>query len=224
MSAPKDYIRDFMSEPVIDAKGAALVIIDMQYATGSRQGALGRTLKAQGSSVGDYRFARIEQSVLPRTLDLRKHFHQIGQPVIHVTLGAALPDASDAPRHMRKLLSSCNNYVGSPDHEILAELKPVPGEHVVRKTTVGAFASTSIDSLLRSLHVDQIYMAGVSTNMCVESTAREAADRGYQVSLVEDACGTTFEELHQVTLRNFQRLFGRVCSTAQALDELKVSA
>jgi nicotinamidase-related amidase len=181
-------------------------------------------LKAQGSSVGDYRFARIEQSVLPRTLDLRAHFHRIGQPVVHVTLGAALPDASDAPRHMRKLLASCNNYVGSPDHEILAELKPVAGEHVVRKTTVGAFASTSIDSLLRSLNVDQIYMAGVSTNMCVESTAREAADRGYQVTLVEDACGTTFEELHQVTMRNFQRLFGRVTSTAEAVAELKVTA
>ena len=224
MNAPKDYIRDFMSDPMINAQGAALVIIDMQYATGSRQGALGRTLKAQGSSVGDYRFARIEQSVLPRTLELRAHFHRLGQPVIHVTLGAALPDASDAPRHMQKLLASCNNYVGSPDHAILDELKPVEGEHVVRKTTVGAFASTSIDSLLRSLKIDQIYMAGVSTNMCVESTAREAADRGYQVTLVEDACGTTFEELHLVTMRNFQRLFGRVTSAAQAVAELKVSA
>jgi len=222
MSTPKDYISDFMSEPVIDAKGAALVIIDMQNATGSRQGALGRTLKAQGSNVGDYRFARIEQSVLPRTLELRAHFHRISCPVIHVTLGAALPDASDAPRHMRKLLASCNNHVGSPEHEILDELKPITGEHVVRKTTVGAFASTAIDSLLRSLNVNQIYMVGVSTNMCVESTAREAADRGYQVTLVEDACGTTFEELHQVTMRNFQRLFGRVTSTAQAVSELKV--
>jgi nicotinamidase-related amidase len=224
MSANQDYIRDYMSEPVIDAQSAALVIIDMQYATGSRQGALGRTLKAQGSSVGDYRFARIEGTVLPSILRLRAHFQQLGQPVLHVTLGAALPDASDAPRHMRKLLAICNNYVGSTDHEILAELKPVAGEHVVRKTTVGAFASTSIDSLLRSLNVDQIYMAGVSTNMCVESTAREAADRGYQVTLVEDACGTTFEELHQVTLRNFQRLFGRVTSTAEAVAELKVNA
>ena len=221
MSAPKDYIRDFMSEPVIDAKGAALFIIDIQYATGARQGALGRTLKAQGSTLGDYRFARIEQSVLPRTLDLRAHFHRIGQPVVHVTLGAALSDASDAPRHMRKLLVSCSNHVGSRDHEILDELKPVAGEHVLRKTTVGAFASTAIDSLLRSLGVDQLYMVGVSTNMCVETTAREAADRGYQVTLVEDACGTTFEDLHQVTMRNFQRLFGRVASTAEAIAELQ---
>jgi nicotinamidase-related amidase len=114
--------------------------------------------------------------------------------------------------------------VGSRDHEILDELKPVPGEHVLRKTTVGAFASTAIDSLMRSLGVDQLYMVGVSTNMCVETTAREAADRGYQVTLVEDACATTFEDLHHVTLRNFQRLFGRVAATDQVLAELQVGA
>ena len=221
MNASQDYIRDYMSEPVIDAAGAALIIIDMQYATGSRQGALGRTLKAQGSSVGDYRFARIEGTVLPRIVQLRAHFHRLQRPVLHVTLGSALPDASDAPRHMRKLLASCSNHVGSREHEILDELKPVVGEHVLRKTTVGAFASTPIDSLLRSLRVDQLYMVGVSTNMCVETTAREAADRGYQVTLVEDACGTTFEDLHQVTMRNFQRLFGRVASTAEAIAELR---
>lgn len=224
MNATQDYIRDYMSEPVIEPTGAALLIIDMQYATGSRQGALGRTLKAQGSNVADYRFARIESTVLPSIVRLRTHFHRLGQPVVHVTLGAAHSDASDAPRHMRKLLASCNNHVGSRDHEILDELKPVPGEHVLRKTTVGAFASTAIDSLLRSLGVDQLYMVGVSTNMCVETTAREAADRGYQVTLVEDACATTFEDLHQVTLRNFQRLFGRVAATDQVLTELQVSA
>jgi nicotinamidase-related amidase len=220
----KDYIRDFMTEPVIDTAQAALVIIDMQYATGSRQGALGRRMKAEGSTITDYRFDRIEQLLLPNILQLRSHFRALGRPVVHVTLGAALPDASDAPPHMRKLLSSCNNYVGSREHEILDELKPLPGEHVVRKTSVGAFASTAIDSLLRALGAQQLYMVGVSTNMCVETTAREAADRGFQVTLVEDACGTTFAELHEVTMRNFQRLFGRVTSTAQTLGELKAPA
>ena len=95
---------------------------------------------------------------------------------------------------------------------------------MLRKTTVGAFASTPIDSLLRSLRVDQLYMVGVSTNMCVETTAREAADRGYQVTLVEDGCATTFEDLHQVTLRNFQRLFGRVESTRGVVSELRGAA
>src|SRR5690606_30988536 len=96
----------------------------------------------------------------------------------------------------------------------------LPGEHVVRKTTNGAFASSNIDSLLRALECDQLYLVGVSTNMCVESTGREASDRGYAVTLVEDACGTTYEELHQTTMRNFQRLFGRVRSTDEVLEEL----
>ena len=125
--------------------------------------------------------------------------------------------------HIRQLLVEFKNYVGSREHDILDELKPLPGEHVLRKTTIGAFASTNIDSLLRALGCEQLYLTGVSTNMCVETTAREAADRGYGVTLVEDACGTTHEDLHHNTMRNFQRLFGRVRSTAESLAELGAS-
>lgn len=221
MNAPADYIRAYMTERPIDLSRAALVMIDMQYATGSRQGALARKLQAEGSRVGDYRFARIEQQVLPNTLRLRTHFSQLGRPVLHVTIGAAHADALDAPLHMRRLFTEFRNFVGSREHEILDELKPLPSEHVLRKTTIGAFASTNIDSLLRALGCEQLYLTGVSTNMCVETTAREAADRGYGVTLVEDACGTTHEDLHQVTMRNFQRLFGRVRSCDEALAELQ---
>ncbi|MCW5641687.1 MAG: cysteine hydrolase [Rhodoferax sp.] len=215
-----DYIRAYMPERGVDVARTALLIIDMQYATGSRQGALSRTLQAQGSTVGDYRFDRIERQVLPHTRQLRDRCTALARPVLHVTVGAALPDATDAPVHMRKLFVEFSNHVGSREHEILDELKPRAGEHVLRKTTIGAFASTAIDSLLRALGCEQLYLCGISTNMCVETTAREAADRGYLVTLVEDACGTTHEDLHQVTMRNFQRLFGRVRSTEQVLGEL----
>lgn len=221
MSQAPDYIRAYMADRPVDAARAALCIIDMQYATGSRQGALARKLQAEGSRTGDYRFDRIERFVLPNTLRLREHFSRLGRPVLHVTVGAALPDASDAPIHMRKLFVEFRNHVGSREHEIVDELKPRPGEHVLRKTTIGAFASTHIDSLLRALGCEQLYLTGVSTNMCVETTAREAADRGYGVTLVEDACGTTHEDLHEVTMRNFQRLFGRVRGTAEVLAELE---
>lgn len=215
-----DYIGAYTTARAVDAARSALLIIDMQYATGSRSGALARALRAQGSSVADYRFERIEQLVLPHALALRARCTALGRPVLHVTVGAVLADASDAPPHMRKLFTECANFVGSREHEILDELKPHPGEHVLRKTTVGAFASTSIDSLLRALGCEQLYLCGISTNMCVESTAREAADRGYLVTLVEDACATTHADLHEATMRNFQRLFGRVRSTAQVLAEL----
>ena len=220
MTQAADYITAYMTERKVEPARAALLIIDMQYATGSRQGALGQKLLAEGSSLGNYRFDRIEQSVLPSVQRLRARFTALQRPVIHVTIGAAHPQALDAPVHMRRLFVEFDNHLGSRQHEILDELKPLPGEYVVRKTTIGAFASTNIDSLLRALGCEQLYLAGVSTNMCVETTAREAADRGYLVTLVEDACGTTHEDLHQVTMRNFQRLFGRVRSCDEALSEL----
>ena len=224
MTSPADYIRTYMPERPVEPGRTALVIIDMQYATGSRQGALARKLQADGSNLGNYRFDRIEGSVLPQTLRLRDRFTQLGRPVLHVTIGAAHANALDAPVHMRTLFTEFRNFVGSHEHEILDQLKPLPGEHVLRKTTIGAFASTNIDSLLRALGCEQLYLTGISTNMCVETTAREAADRGYLVTLVEDACATTHADLHQVTMRNFQRLFGRVRSTAESLDELPASA
>lgn len=219
--ASSDYIRAYMAERPVQPGRTALVIIDMQHATGSRQGALARKLAADGSRAADYRFDRIERFVIPNSLRLREQFRRMGRPVLHVTIGAALPDASDAPVHMRKLFVETRNHLGSFEHEIVEPLKPLPGEHVLRKTTIGAFASTNIDSLLRALDCDQLYLTGVSTNMCVETTAREAADRGYLVTLVEDACGTTHEDLHNVTMRNFQRLFGRVRSTQESVRELE---
>ena len=216
----EDYIRAFTVERKPDPARSALVIIDMQYATGSRQGALGRRLKAQGSAIADYRFERIERCVLPNARRLLDAWRGARRRVLFVTIGATLPDCSDAPPHMRKLFLELKNYAGSREHEIIDELKPVRGEAVVNKTSNGAFATSGIDSVLRAWNCDQLYLLGVSTNMCVDTTAREAADRGYAVTLVEDACGTTQPMLHEAAMINFQRLFGRVRSTEQVLAEL----
>lgn len=218
--AENDYIRAYMEARPVDAQRTALLVIDMQYATGSRSGALAQQLAARGSHVAQYRFDRIERLVVPNTGRLLDTFRAARRPVIYITLGARLPDASDAPPHMRKLFRELENYAGSRQHEIIDELKPRPGEIVVNKTSIGAFASSGIDSLLRSLGCEQIYCVGVSTNMCVETTAREAADRGYLVTLVEDACGTTHADLHEATLKNFGRLFGRVCTTDDVIREI----
>jgi nicotinamidase-related amidase len=222
--ADSDYIRAYMDERPVDPARAALIVIDMQYATGSRSGALAKQLAAKGSHVADYRFDRIERLVVPNTKRLLEAFRAAKRPVVYVTIGARLPDASDAPPHMRKLFRSLDNYEGSREHEIIDELKPRTGEIVVNKTSIGAFASSGIDSLLRSLGAEQLYCVGVSTNMCVETTAREAADRGYLVTLIEDACGTTHAELHEATMKNFARLFGRVCSTEAVVGEIGQSA
>jgi nicotinamidase-related amidase len=216
----EDYIRAFTVERKPDPARSALVIVDMQYATGSRQGALGRRLKTQGSATADYRFERIERFVVPNAMRLLDAWRAARRRVLFVTIGATLPDCSDAPAHMRKLFLELENYAGSREHEIIDELTPVHGEAVVNKTSNGAFATSGIDSVLRAWNCDQLYLLGVSTNMCVDTTAREAADRGYAVTLIEDACGTTQPALHEAAMINFQRLFGRVRSTEQVLKEL----
>jgi nicotinamidase-related amidase len=192
----------------------------MQYASGSRDGALGRRMRDERSNLTDYRFDRIEQLVIPNILRLAPLFRAGGGEVVYITQGSERPDCADAPAHMRKFYASTRNHVGSREHDILDALVPEPTDFIVNKRSIGAFASTGIDHMLRLLGREQLYMTGISTNMCVETTAREAADRGYAVTLVEDACATTHADLHEGTMRNFSRLFGRVRSTGEVLAEL----
>ncbi len=216
-----DYVQEFTTDRPVEPGRAALVIIDMQYATGHPTGALARKMAAEGSTITEWRFDRIEKMVIPNTQRLIAAMRACGGRVIYVTIGAGQPDFSDAPVHMRKLFQSMGNHVGGREHEIIAELAPEPGDPIVRKTTIGAFASTGIDHLLRTLDREHLFLVGVSTNMCVETTAREAADRGYAVTLVEDACATTHRELHEGTLRNFGRFFGKVRPTEDVLAALE---
>lgn len=215
-----DYVQEFNAERVTDPARSALVIVDMQYATGHRTGALAEKMKAEGNTVTDWRFDRIERLVIPNNQRLIKAMRASGGRVVYITIGAALADCSDAPVHMRAFFQSVGNYEGQHQHKIIEELAPEPGDPIVRKTSIGAFASTGLDHLLRTLDCEHLFMTGVSTNMCVETTAREAADRGYAVTLVEDACATTHKELHEGTVRNFGRFFGKVRSTDEVLGLL----
>ncbi|HXD98659.1 MAG TPA: isochorismatase family cysteine hydrolase, partial [Candidatus Acidoferrum sp.] len=84
-----------------------------------------------------------------------------------------------------------------------------------------AFHSTGFERLLRAWGVEQLLFTGISTNSCVEGTARDAADRGFRCLLVEDGCGAASQPLHDATCANFARLLGRVASSAQVLAELE---
>ena len=215
-----DYVGQFNAERITEPARSALVIVDMQYATGHRSGPLAAKMKAEGNSVTDWRFDRIDALVIPNTQRLIKAMRAAGGKVVYITIGAALSDCSDAPVHMRSFFQSVNNYEGQRAHQIIEELAPEPGDPIVRKTSIGAFASTGLDHLLRTMDREYLFMVGVSSNMCVETTAREAADRGYAVTLVEDACATTHKELHEGTMRNFARFFGKVRSTDEVLGLL----
>ncbi len=216
-----DYIDIFTRKVVIDPARTALVPVDLQYASGSREHGLGRLLAEQGKlHEASYRFDRIDELVVPNTRRLMDAFRGVGARVVHVTLGCETPDFSDAPPSTRPFFEATRNTIGNREHEIVDELKPLPGELVINKRTQGAFASSGIESVLRALGIETIVVTGVSTNNCVETTAREASDRGFGVVMVSDATGTCSEEMQQLTLKGFSRLWGRVASTDEVIAEI----
>ena len=223
MTAVRDYLADFLPDFRLEPAKTALLVIDMQYASGSRAHGLGRLLTEQGrQDSGRYRFDRIEQTVVPNIQRLLGFFRRHRLRVIFLTVGSEQPDYSDLPPHMRGFATALSNRRGNREHEILDELRPCPGETVLNKTTAGAFSSTGIDHLLRTLGAEYLVLTGISTNSCVETTARDAADHGYQCVLVDDGCGAAREAFHQATLASFRRLFGRVATTDEILRELEL--
>lgn len=98
------------------------------------------------------------------------------------------------------------------------QIGPEPGEEVIIKHRYSAFFNTGLDSLLRARGIVNVIVAGITTNVCVESTAREAYMRDYHVVTVEDCSATYSAEAHEASLQNLRRAFGRVVS-ARAIEE-----
>ena len=113
---------------------------------------------------------------------------------------------------------------GTFEHEVIAPLAPLPGELVIDKNTSSAFNSTGIEVLLRNMDVEALVVAGMATDMCVETAARDAADRGFDVIVVEDATASFFERHHYAALSGFARVFGQVWSSERVLAELEQGA
>lgn len=215
-----DHIAGFTKPISLDRRRAIAVVIDMQYASASRMAGLGVMLEREGTpEFGAERFERIEAAV-PVIKSVMHGFRSAGLPVLHVMFGSARSDFADLPVRLRAYAQATNNRVGQREHEILDELKPLPDEPVLRKTTISAFASTGIDATLRHLGRDQIVITGVSTNSCVDTTARDAVDRGYECVIVEDGCAATRIAFHDAALATFRRLFGRVATSSEVFDEL----
>lgn len=215
------YIDSFTRQFPIRLETTALVIVDMQYASGSREHGLGKLLASQGQlDAAADRFDRIEQLIVPNIQRLLAFFRNGGGMVVYITLGPQLADFGDAPIHLRDWFRATNNHAGTREHEIIDALKPQAGELVLNKTTIGAFASTGIDAALKARNIGEVIVTGVSTNNCVGMTAMEAADRQYGVVLADDATGTCSQTMQDATTRTFRRLWGRVMTTDEILDEL----
>ena len=104
--------------------------------------------------------------------------------------------------------------------EIIDELAPEPGDHLIEKFGYGAFHGTPLADTLRALGVESLVVTGTVTQICVEETAREAFHHGFRTTLVEDAVSSFAPDLHAATLKNFAMKFGWVASSGSVCEAL----
>jgi len=217
-----DYVAVYTPRTEIEPARTCLVVVDLMYATGHPETGLGRFLASQGRlHEAEYRYARIAEKVVPNTKRLLDFCRENDIRRVFCTYGSEVSDYSDLTDQMRALCVGTHNRVGEREHEILDELKPLADERVFNKITPSAFTSTPIEIVLRTYGVDTLLFTGVSTNMCVEHTMRDAASYGFHCFLVEDACGADSQAMHDAAVTVVQRLYGTVVSSGEAVAQME---
>jgi len=194
-----------MEQLALDPRTTALVIIDLQ------RGIVARPTAPHGAAQVVDQARRLAERcretaatvVLVRVAYAADGRDRLGQPVDAAPWSAA---------------------VGPDWSEIVPELGPKPGDLVVTKRQWGAFYGTELDLLLRRRGVRTIVLGGISTNFGVESTARDAWERGYELVFAEDAMAAMASEAHQFAVTQIFPRLGRVRSTADIVAALAPAA
>ncbi|WP_337268555.1 cysteine hydrolase family protein [Oryzifoliimicrobium ureilyticus] len=203
------------------AEALALIVIDMQRDF-AEPGGFGASLGNDVSRIG---------RIVPDVKRLIEGFRAAGLPVIH-TMECHRPDLSDLPLAKRdrgnpRLRIGDEGpmgrilIAGEPGTAILPELSPTPGEVVIEKPGKGAFYATELDRILQARGIRQLVFAGVTTEVCVQTTMREANDRGYECLLAEEATESYFPEFKAATIAMIRAQGGIVGWTARLDDILK---
>ncbi|MCA1323297.1 cysteine hydrolase family protein [Herbaspirillum sp. alder98] len=183
-----------------DPRSTALVVIDMQRDF-VEEGGFGSAL---GNDV------RPLAAIVPTVAALLATARAAGLLVVH-TRESHLPDLSDCPPAKRRRGNAALGIGdvgpmgrilvrGEPGNQILPQLAPVAGELVIDKPGKGAFYATDLHAQLQQRGISHLLFAGVTTEVCVQTSMREANDRGYECLIIEDACASYFPSLHQATL------------------------
>jgi nicotinamidase-related amidase len=199
----------------------ALVIIDMQRDF-MEPGGFGETLGNDISQLG--------RAVKPIAALLAAARHH-GILVVHTREGH-LPDLSDVPP--AKIERGAPSLrIGDPGpmgrilirgeagHDIIPELRPLDSEIVIDKPGKGAFYATDLGDVLQKYGIENLLVCGVTTEVCVNTTVREANDRGYRCVVLSDACASYFPEFHEMGLKMIKAqggIFGWVSDSAAVLQ------
>jgi nicotinamidase-related amidase len=207
----------------LDPARTALLLIDMQRDF-VEPGGFGESL---GNDVS------VLQNVVPPLWEVLADARERGMLVVHTREGH-LPDLSDCPPAKLRRGEPSRRIGdpgpkgrilvrGEPGHDIIDDLAPLPGELVVDKPGKGAFYATDLQDLLVKAGVTTLVVTGVTTEVCVHTTVREANDRGYECLVLSDCVGSYFPEFQRVALSMISAqggIFGWVAPSSAYLAAL----
>ena len=225
-----DPLRESYRESIIDTPAVeealkkqhvALMVIDIQFLDAAE--GYGVFADAEKSGVPheaqEYYFKRLHHVVLPNVRRLQDAFRDLGLEVIHTRIQSMTKDGRDRSVGHRRL--GLHAPPGSKEAEFLPEVAPKGDELIINKTASGVFNSTNTEYVLRNMSIDSLYVCGVYTNECVSTTVRDACDRGFHTTMINDACATVTPELHNATISTVKDRYARVMTTEEVVKEIR---
>lgn len=229
-SHPKDPLRQqyrdaFVTNPsraeYLSEGKIALLCIDVQYLDAADGYGIFRDPEKSGVSEEGrtYYFKRLKEKVLPGMNLLQEAFRSNMLEVIHCRICALTRDGRDRGAGHRRL--NLLAAPGSKEAEFLEEVAPKGDEIVINKTASGVFSSTNLHYVLSNMGIKTLYLCGVYTNECVETTARDACDLGYFVTVIDDACATVTQQLHEASLATLRDRYARISTVEEVMRQLE---
>jgi ureidoacrylate peracid hydrolase len=209
----------------LDITRSALIIVDMQNDFLHPDGSFAHIAQQHPEAMIDLPFLVGTVPIVRRLADA---FRAAGRPVVYVA-HVLKPDYSDAafPYWRLGLDPGTGNRThcveGTWGAEIIDELMPREGEHIVAKKGFGGFANTPLDTILRNLGVTTCVVTGVTTCVCVSNTVRGGVEHNYRMILVSDAVAEVSRDTHDSELKTMSRVFADVKVSDDILDLLGAS-
>ncbi len=190
----------------------ALIVVDVQNDFCHNQGAFAK----KGVDL-----SFIQKNVIPKLLSFIERCREFKLPIIFVK--TIHSNWTNSPSWIGRLGGMAKEIpVCTPDSwgSEFYEVKPEPEDCIVIKHRYSAFIGTDLNLILRSKGIETLLFTGTVTNVCVETTARDAFNHDFNVILVEDCCGAYFPEEHQATLVNISKYFGTVTTSDRIIEIL----
>lgn len=194
----------------VDLDKAALLVIDLQKGEYNAE-------KVAAEPEDAYLWERIAQTVVPNGQRLLAACREAGVEVIYTVIECLTLDGRD--RGLDYKISGIFAAKGSREAEVIDELAPLENEILIPKTSSSVFNSTNVEYVLRAMGIEYVLVMGIVTDQCVETAVRDGCDRGFLMTVIEDACATHSQDRHDFSLRSIKG-YCRVRTTDAIIDEI----